>query len=904
VGSRFKGIESKAKARFRRELASKLTEAAQEFQRRQKLKKREKEHLHGDLPKDNKPVVSDAFFVDKKKFDAWVEGEWKHMFPNGNKKRARRGSTSEMKDSGRGVLRTIAEAFRFSVARRSDDSSGEKAKESQEREEQSKPTKKVKRESTSSVDFAQEERFRSSGSDAKKNRKASETRRDSKERQDHKLKTERPESKMTKREKDVGQVRVIRSMDDFDRALKRYPEFRYRENFEKEHSRIRQYFESDESSRRHVPKMLSFIEKKELHLAYERAIGHSPEVRIESMQDVDRLLGEHDTRRQWKGFKEDYRKATVYFEVRSSREKTTELAKIHNIPRKRISEFKKLAESALVSSLRRMEEQRIAEKWAESNLESYLKALDKQVSEKREKTPSPRESSINPISPVDTTHIRDKLSKIGEGNFKAGRLTDAAEEMAGMIAEGKAGLSFIEIDKIGLKKQDVRNLTQIIEDKHQDVESALQERLKLSSTDWEFRFGTVENRIYLWKLNKTLNDMLNVWSNHYFYFNQVDIVRMLDDFGRGLQLPDGRSHEIRHFNGMIQSLVSEVAATQVKVERGQSRLRGDALHLYRDVLGLDNHDFHGKMVKVASRFGRGPIYNPRLPKGKELELLRSQFGAAVNSDCWLGGDGRMFYYEANLNRIKIVQKQLQKFGDIELRLQPMVGRSYRMLLPRPIGKAFISWEFSTDDKSLKNERLSRFIREGDRDAWIAYHKNLIPEDGSVTEETGFQWSRSIVLNPGIQDAKYGLRPQLSEQDISIIRENGRRDEKRGYIHLQLSAYLKSDNESKFEAIKRMESVISNNRSKLIDDESDLAKKLGIEMRVYPESITLYEGTGRIAIKWVAKTKDTENAIKWWLLAPPNDVRKNGIVKNWLLKIPSAVQRVQRQLEDEGLLKKK
>jgi len=904
VGSRFKGIESKAKARFRRELASKLTEAAQEFQRRQKLKKREKEHLHGDLPKDHKPVVSDAYLVDKKKFDEWVEREWKHMFPDGNKKRPRKGSASEVKDTGRRLLRTIAEAFRFSVARRSDDSSGEKAKESQEREEQSKPTKKTKRESSSSAESAQEKRSRSSGSEARKNRKASETRRGSKERHHHRLRTERPESKMTKREKDVGQSRVIRSMDDFDRALKRYPEFRHRENFEREYSRIRQYFESDESRRTHIPQLLSFIEKKELHLAYERTVGHPPEVRIESMQDVDRLLGKHDNRRQWKGFKEDYRKATVYFEVRFSREKTTELAKIHNVPRKRISIFKKLAESSLVSSLRRMEEQRIVEKWAESNLESHLKAVDNQVSERREKTPSPKESSINPISPVDLTYNHGKLSKIGEGNLEAGRLADAAEEMAGMMAESKAGLSFIAIDKIGLKREDVRKLTQIIEDKHQEVESALQDRLNLGSTDWEFRFETVENRIYLWKLNKTLNDMLNVWSDHYFYFNRIDIVRMLDNFGEKLQLPDGRSHEIRHFNGMIRSLVSKVAATQVKVERGQSRLRGDVLHLYRDVLGLDNHDFHGKMVKVDSRMGRGPIYDPRLPTGKELELLRSQLGAAVNSDCWLGGDGRMFYYEADLNRIKIVKKQLQKFGDIELRLQPTERRSYRMYLPRPIGNAFISWEFATDDKSIRNERLSRFIREGDRDVWIAYHKNLIPEDGSVTEETGFQWSRSIVLNPGIQDAKYSLRPQLSEQDISIIRENGRHDEKRGYIHLQLSAFLKSDNESKSEAIKRMKSVISNNRSKLIDDESDLAEKLGIKMRVYPENITLYEGTGRISIKWVAKTKDTDNAIRWWLLTPPNDVRKNGIAKNWFLKKPSAVQRVQRQLEDEGLLKKK
>ena len=183
MGPRFKGIESKAKARFRRELASKLTEAAQKFQRRQKLKKREKEHLHGDLPKDHKPVVSDAFFVDRKKFDAWVEREWKHMFPNGNKKRPRRDSTSAVKDSGRGVLRTIAEAFRFSVARRSDDSSGEKPKDSQEREEQSKPTKNIKRESVFGTGSIREKQAQPSSSEIKRNRKTSDTRRESEKRQ-------------------------------------------------------------------------------------------------------------------------------------------------------------------------------------------------------------------------------------------------------------------------------------------------------------------------------------------------------------------------------------------------------------------------------------------------------------------------------------------------------------------------------------------------------------------------------------------------------------------------------------------------------------------------------------------------------------------------------------------------
>jgi len=93
--------------------------------------------------------------------------------------------------------------------------------------------------------------------------------------------------------------------------------------------------------------------------------------------------------------------------------------------------------------------------------------------------------------------------------------------------------------------------------------------------------------------------------------------------------------------------------------------------------------------------------------------------------------------------------------------------------------------------------------------------------------------------------------------------------------------LKIDDELKSDLVKSIESVISTNRCTLIDDEAGLAEKLGVRMRVYPECTTLYEKTGRVSIKWVATTQGIRNAIKLFMIAPPNDIRKNKIVQDWI-----------------------
>ncbi|MFX0045974.1 MAG: hypothetical protein ACFE8Z_09005 [Candidatus Hermodarchaeota archaeon] len=423
-----------------------------------------------------------------------------------------------------------------------------------------------------------------------------------------------------------------------------------------------------------------------------------------------------------------------------------------------------------------------------------------------------------------------------------------------------------------------------------------------NSEHLEIRTAIVDDRIYLWNIDRNPDDMLSVWGDRYFYFEEGEYLSLLEELRQALHLPESRSAFARHLNRLIRSMISDDPFCQVMRKRGKSRLLGDLLHFIRDTLELQNDYFEGKMTKVASRFGRGPIHNPKLPTGEELCLIRSQLGAIVNSDCWLGSDGRMVYYEGNLDRIQIVQGLFRNLGDIELRMKPHERiRNYRMLLPRPVGRAFIYWGFSTDDKAVRNGRLAEGIRNGTRSDWIAYLRELIPEDGSINEMSGFQWSRSIVLNPGSQDEKYELASKLQRRHISFIKNNGRFDGTRGYTHLQLSHYLNIENGLKSDIVKSIESVIADNRCRLLDDEASLAEDLGIKMRVYPESITVYQKTGRVSIKWVATTQRVEDAIRWYLVAPPNDVRKNGIANLLMSHRLERVERIKMQLRSEGLL---
>lgn len=72
-----------------------------------------------------------------------------------------------------------------------------------------------------------------------------------------------------------------------------------------------------------------------------------------------------------------------------------------------------------------------------------------------------------------------------------------------------------------------------------------------------------------------------------------------------------------------------------------------------------------------------------------------------------------------------------------------------------------------------------------------------------------------------------------------------------------------------------------NPCKLIYDEVELAKSLGIEIDLHPNRVNIFEETGRVSVQWVARTIGYDAAIRWALLAPPNDKRKRASVLKWI-----------------------
>jgi hypothetical protein len=96
-------------------------------------------------------------------------------------------------------------------------------------------------------------------------------------------------------------------------------------------------------------------------------------------------------------------------------------------------------------------------------------------------------------------------------------------------------------------------------------------------------------------------------------------------------------------------------------------------------------------------------------------------------------------------------------------------------------------------------------------------------------------------------------------------------------------------------------IIRENRNRLINDEGKLAERLGIEVVIEPEEVAYYEKSGRVSLKWEARTQGVNSMIRWALICPPNHPEKEVALKKWLTKRKSEdVTRIADDLKSEGL----
>jgi hypothetical protein len=647
------------------------------------------------------------------------------------------------------------------------------------------------------------------------------------------------------------------------------------------------------------PILVREIEDTLIRFLYEEVHGGLPNVVIESMDDVDKLLEKKPEEKENAEFRERYRKSKIFFDARYNDSKTqVELASENDVQQARISEFQRGIEPALISRLRRFEEKRLIEEWKENRSIDYLHdqgpdILERYLKSRHSETVELMTSSMHNISVGDSSKLNGVLRELDVESFAEKGIVSIANEISSELAEKESRVMYWILDD-SILEEHPQILSMLKENR-----VGLEREVRKQSSDHSIHLGIVDDRVYLWNPDKTPNDMMNVWGKKYFYFNPSILAQIVLETRTHLDFPEKGYDKLRHLNKLIDQIISSNSGDKIWSKYAKSRVLGDVLHLQCDILGVSPRVLEKHIERVAGRNGHGGIPHPKFLRGSELEILRARLGAIINSDCWLGEDGRLYYSEADEERLKIVANLFQNFGDMSFKIEPSAyNESYRMWIPRPVGDAFIFWGFTSGDKPVQNERLSVSIRDGSLDSYIAYLEDLISEDGSFDRVNGFRWSRTVVLKLGKKDTKFAMESKLSDEEINFLTnfKDARRYPDEVYIPItRLEKSANNQDESESVIISQILRAIEENRSRLLDDEASLARKLGIDIQVIPEHITLYKESGRISLKWMATTKRKDDAIMWALIAPPNDARKKGIVEEWLSLIPNDVERIKNRI---------
>ena len=134
--------------------------------------------------------------------------------------------------------------------------------------------------------------------------------------------------------------------------------------------------QESEDCMRETIQIFKELEDRELRRLYEAVHGGPPEVKIESLKNVDDLIEKYPEVKDETGFEEKYRRCDVYFDVKDDHSmKRDDLAKKHEVSNGFISDSWKGVEPNLIQRLRELEEERIIQDWVEKNSEIDEKCL-------------------------------------------------------------------------------------------------------------------------------------------------------------------------------------------------------------------------------------------------------------------------------------------------------------------------------------------------------------------------------------------------------------------------------------------------------------------------------------------------------------------------------------------------
>ncbi|MHA2142630.1 MAG: hypothetical protein ACXADD_14155 [Candidatus Thorarchaeota archaeon] len=439
------------------------------------------------------------------------------------------------------------------------------------------------------------------------------------------------------------------------------------------------------------------------------------------------------------------------------------------------------------------------------------------------------------------------------------------------------------------------------ESRFEEIKSIDEHGEKLGKSS-EIRYGTVDERLYRWKPDLDPTQLENAYGEMYYYFrDRAAFERYINEAGKALGFADRDQKEIiKHLRELASQMIP-VESDNYSINSKLKRIRGDHIQLLNDLSGKSLSNLEGNISKITKLRGRGGIENPKFPQGKELEIAFSRLTATAITDCHMKANGTLEYYEKEMSRIRIVEKDLQAFGDIRLNPKLRKGEKlYVSYFPTPLGKALQSLGISPGDRTVQNQGLFPEIKKFSREAQCALFGDIIPQDGTVYRKR-ILWFHSNTLDSPRKSEVYGIKSKIEKSQIDLIKDHGNR-ERHGWVlrYGKLNEICASREISARTEAEKLRKIVYDNKNKLIQDQLEIAGMIGIQYHAKPYAIWFHERTGRVSVSWTAEPKGVLESIKLGMIAPPNDVVKRRLVKDLIRKNPSYVKKAMNQLGDCGI----
>jgi hypothetical protein len=610
----------------------------------------------------------------------------------------------------------------------------------------------------------------------------------------------------------------LNSKEDFDRALENYPETELRKDFEEKYQASESYFDELESGEEPAkPALVEELEQKELRRRYEEENGGPPDVKIESMEDVDRLMEEQvdDTSKTSR----EYQSAETYFAIRQENGKSQhQLAAEYGVSQSKISNCQRSVETGLVKRLRETEEERIIREWMVSK--SSQENMSIEEAETRETITS---NGITGIQRIESEVIKKSMDLIKECKDIASKeVSDVISQMIHESPESESRVIVADLRHSEIEDKMISDVEKVLKTHRREIHESLKEMIEAEDP----RVGIIKGRLYVWTPDQTPNDLVNAWHDQYFYINNREAARLVNATALHLDLGDSFKERLQNLNDlMTQMIENESSSDPIKIDEKRSRLVGEALHVQRDVLGIRNQDFEGLVTRVTGINGHGGILNPKFLEGAKLETWRAGLIGAALSDCHVRTDDSIVeYYEENLGRLNRFRESLKEIGDFTNEPTFHAQTSlYRLKLPNPYGKALNYWGVPSGDKAIKNPALPSDFRKWSPETKCRYISEMTSEEASISSGR-CSWPRSNVVKAGKEKADiYEFKSRITKKEIGLIKKAGRTrsGEFEGDKTIPYGAIedLKNDNNPVVaKTAYQLERTIQRNRNKLIDSE--------------------------------------------------------------------------------------